>query len=195
MDVEAVICAATRHHAVNISPHALPYFALDYDVASQLTGNSSLWNMCVCADVKASVCMWKCLLLKPPPTLYIVYLWGGLQHFGAYNPFSVLNTPTLLLSPCRARTLNLRASLRPFPPPPPPNTSTAPARLRWRWGTLFYGAIRLVCLSQILFLRLAYTFLQQMVYIPRQGAVLNQLAAPCSWDKVETLSSARFTGD
>lgn len=24
--------------------------------------------------------------------LYIVYLWGGLQHFGAYNPFSVLNT-------------------------------------------------------------------------------------------------------
>lgn len=92
----------------------------------------SLKDACVCADVKASVCMWKCLLLKPPPTLYIVYLWGGLQHFGAYNPFSVLNTPTLLLSPCRARTLNLQASLRPFPPPPPPNTSTAPARLRWR---------------------------------------------------------------
>lgn len=41
MDVEAVICAATRHHAVDISPRALPYFAPDYDVVSQLTGTSS----------------------------------------------------------------------------------------------------------------------------------------------------------
>lgn len=48
--------------------------------------------------------------------------------------------------------------------------------------------------GQILFLQLAYTFLLQMVYIPRQGAVLNQLAAPRSWNKVETLSSARFAG-
>lgn len=42
MDLEVVICAATRHHAVHISPHTLPYFAPDYDVASQLTGTSSL---------------------------------------------------------------------------------------------------------------------------------------------------------
>lgn len=56
--------------------------------------------------------------------LYMVYLWGGLQHVGAHNPFSVFNTPTLLLeSP--AWTLNLWASLRLWeltnnlnPPPP-----------------------------------------------------------------------------
>lgn len=44
MDVKAVSCAATSQHAVNISPHALtkvavPYFTLDYDLVSQLTGS------------------------------------------------------------------------------------------------------------------------------------------------------------
>lgn len=43
MDVKAVSCSASSHHAVSISPHAftkaaVPYFTLDYDLVSQVTG-------------------------------------------------------------------------------------------------------------------------------------------------------------
>lgn len=165
--------------------------------------------LCVCADVKATVRlaarMRKCLLPKPPRESYMSFICEeGLQHFGAHNPFSVLkhtHAPPRVDSlsrglnsepagsPSFVRANHRSTSPKQLDPHPPPRACGGDG------ARCFYGAIRLVCLSQILFLRLAYTFLLQMVYIPRQGAVLNQLAAPCSWDQVETLSSARLTGD
>lgn len=195
MDVHVITCPATLHPVVDISPHVVTEFTLDYDLFFAGWGfvqgalpwsrlQLSLWDMC----------LWKCLLPISPlmrVIRYVSFICEEDYSVLAYNPFSGLNTPphiySLLPRP-KLWTCGFPSACENLP------TIQYPP-LQWRWGTLFYSMICLVCPGQILFLRLAYTFLLQMVYIPRQGAVLNQLAAPCSWDKVETLSSVRSTGD
>lgn len=158
--------------------------------SSSLVSSSTLtlWDMC----------LWKCLLPISPLMRVICYASFICEEdysVLAYNPFSGLNTPPP--SPSNLQPVAKAQNAEPVGFPLPVRTyqqSNAPpcsgdgARCFTAWSVLNVW-------GQILFLRLAYTFLLQMVYIPRQGAVLNQLAAPCSWDKVETLSSVRSTGD
>lgn len=85
MDVRAVSCTATLHHAVNMSPHAVHYFTLDYDLLSQLTGCVFYWlrfsvswsllqhflryvHVRVCVQTWVYVCT-ACMRLLPKPTL------------------------------------------------------------------------------------------------------------------------------
>lgn len=143
------------------------------------------------------VCVWTRPLPKPLVRVihYISFICE--EDYGVLEPiihsqFQTRPPPSSNLWPVanQGRTLNLQASPGLWEPPWPPPPG------RGGDGAHCFTALSVSYVSgQVLFLRLAYTFLPQMVYIPRRGAVLNQLAAPCSWDKVETLSSARSTAD
>lgn len=75
MDVKAVSCAATSHHAVNISPHAvtkdaLPYFTLDLvsplmSTASDEAQGPLLQHHVLCR--RESDCTFACLHVKVSP--------------------------------------------------------------------------------------------------------------------------------
>lgn len=137
---------ATSRHAVNNS-HAVvddasPFFTVD--LVPQLMLNVFFCPLCclqtweqqyVCPPACESVSSWE---------LYMVYLWGGLQHVGAHNPFSVFNTPTLLLE-FSAWTLNLWASLRLWELTNNLNSHPPPKSCRPRQAAAEMGRVVLRC--------------------------------------------------
>lgn len=182
VDANAVSCAATLHHAVSISPHAVTRAALsDFTLGFGL--RDVLLLSCTfrrSAGVRSTVrfCRRACEGVSSLSRLVRdIYRLFVRRITAFWSPSSILGFKHTPASP-RVDSLSQDLNSEPAGFPSPcenrltdrPAPCAAPARLRWRWGTSFYGAIRLVRLGQILFLRLAYTFLLQMVYIPRRGS-------------------------